>query len=206
MNELRGRKRRPWYFLTLLAFFVVPVSFMISTWKQIDRRALFKAATIITVLGYAWSMLVSANGWWSFDLNTMLGLKLFYWLPLEEALFYPFGGALCILLYDVFVRQCRSAKTGGYPLLIAITVLTLTVIILVLISIFTYGKQPAYVISQLVLYNGLCFVLWPKIGFRILMKPALITVVVMTIIGFFWDWLAFTRGWWEYHAILGWFW
>jgi len=159
------------------------------------------------VLGYAWSMVVSASGWWTFRPDTLLGWNLLPHLPVEEALFYPLGGALCLLFYVGWTRwRVPPAEPKPLALGSGLVVLTTAAAAAVLLGFLLLRRQPAYLASQIVLYNGLCFLLWPKTRDRILFGPALATVGLMLAIGFFWDWLAFTRGWWEYHAVLGWYW
>ena len=199
------RKRLPGYLLSILLLFLAPVTFLYGRLRtRLDRVAFVKALAWIALLGYAWSMLVSSRGWWTFEASNMLGWKCLPHLPLEECLFYPLGGALSILVYVLAAgphqRDCRhpgmlALFAGG----------TLAALAAAAVSASQQNRPPAYLISQLVLYNGLTLVLGFRVAARV-KRPALLgAVAAMTGIGFFWNWFAFTRGWWSYHAVLGWF-
>jgi len=206
MSPNRERKRTPWYFLSILFLFLVPVNaLLILAWKKTDKPAFLKSFLTILALGYAWSMLVTSQGWWSFNPEIMLGIRVLPALPLEEAFFYPLGGALSILLYAALTRTAAPEKGTGRGFCFFIIALTLCGAAAVAVSMLN-GGRPYYLISQIILYNGLAAGLWPWTHGRIGARPALLATAVMTGIGFFWNWLAFTQGWWSYHAVLGWMW
>lgn len=199
------RKRTPWYFLTELLFFIAPLLALLKpVWQPLNKKAFFLSVLIVAVLGYAWSMLVTSSQWWIFNPEALLGKYVLPNLPLEECLFYPLGGALCILLY-VFFGQRLQATASSRALLACLLIFTVAAAVLILIA-WQQGARPWYLISQLPLFNGLSLGLWRKVQKRVLLAPVLLTVAGMAAIGFFWNWLAFTQGWWQYHAILGWMW
>ncbi|MCD4814368.1 hypothetical protein K8S19_11835 [bacterium] len=194
----------PWYFLTILSFFVFPIIFLIKYTKNIDYAAFFKSVGLVMLLGYSWSFLVTLSGWWVFNPDTMLGFEVLPHLPLEEILFYPLGGALSILVYLALGQYFHFTSRAGKGYLLSIAGITVGAMIAVLISYVQFQKNPFYIISQLVLFNGLSIGIWFFQKRRVILKAAWLTVVVMTVIGFFWNWIAFTQTWWSYHATLGW--
>lgn len=202
--KAQPNKRLPWYFLAILAFFMLPITFLLEKCKPIQVPAFLKSLASIMLLGYAWSYLVSSSGWWTFNPATMLGWEAILHMPLEELLFYPLGGSLSILVYIAWSGQdCDQARAGKSYLLI-LGGITLCVLLAVLVYLRQNGKIPWYVLSQVVLFNGLSIGLWFRASSRVLARPAALTVAVLTVIGFFWNWLAFTQTWWAYHATLGW--
>jgi lycopene cyclase domain-containing protein len=201
-----AQKRTPWYFLSILFFFLLPVIvFLVTQWKKINRQALLKSTLLVMVFGYAWSMLVSGTGWWVFNPDTMLGIHVLPYLPLEEALFYPLGGLLSILCYFSLSGRFANSRPTGRVWFFFMLMLTLAGLAAVVVSLIQ-GHHPYYITSQIVLFNGLSLIFWFFIRGQMLWKPMLLTVIFMTCIGFLWDWIAFNLGWWEFHAILGWMW
>jgi lycopene cyclase domain-containing protein len=198
-------KKVPWYLITIIAFFVVPITALLKKLKTIDKPAFIKATLTIMALGYIWSYTVTSNGWWVFNPNTMLGFEIIPHLPLEEVLFYPLGGALSILIYIAIAEWGVAANPVGKKYFWSIVGITALVSICVVISTLSFGKIPWYIISQMVLFNGLSIGLWFRKTHRISLNPALLSIAGMTVIGFFWNWIAFTQNWWTYHAVLGWY-
>ncbi len=198
-------RKTPWYLITELIFFIIPIAVIGLTWKKMNRKALLISVLLVMVLGYLWSIMVSANGWWQFNHNTMLGFELLPHFPIEEALFYPLGGALSIMLYTVF--KVKLEKFTIPPIFLYLNIVLVTIFLLVLtgISINT-NHQPVYIVSQFVLYNGLCLLMWQWAGKKIHVLSMWTCVLLMTIIGFIWNWIGFTQNLWSYHATLGWMW
>lgn len=197
--------RVPWYFLTIIAFFILPITFLIKYTKKINYAAFFKALGMIMFLGYCWSFLVTSSGWWVFNPNTMLGFEILPHLPVEEVLFYPLGGALSILVYLAVSQYFGFVKCAKKGYLVGISIITIGSIVATVISIIHFQKMPFYIISQIVLFNGLSIGVGLMKKQYIILKGAWFSVLIMSIIGFFWNWIAFTQTWWSYHATLGWF-
>ncbi|MEW6515762.1 MAG: lycopene cyclase domain-containing protein [candidate division FCPU426 bacterium] len=197
-------RKIPWYFITIITFFALPIIYLWRGLKKEDYPAFFQTVGLVMALGYAWSYLVSAMGWWTFAPECMLGIQVLPHLPLEEVLFYPLGGALSVLIYlklKSLGRFSKRADLAAMLVLAGITALAMGLIIYVRVS---RGHWAYYLISQLALFNALTLVLWWIPRARFLLGPATVGVLGMTCIGFFWNWLAFTQGWWAYHATLGW--
>lgn len=197
-------RKTPWYFLTILAFFIFPVLFLWRALKRENYPAFFKTVGLVMLLGYAWSYLVSASGWWVFNPACMLGIQVLPNLPLEEVLFYPLGGALSILIYQKLISANASARRAGPGTFCLLAALTLAAVGMIFIARAQQGRWAFYLVSQLLLFNGLTLALWWRPRARFFLWPAALAVLGMALIGFFWNWLAFTQGWWSYHAILGW--
>jgi len=142
--------------------------------KTIEYSAFFKAVIVIMILGYTWSYLVTSQEWWVFNPETMLGIEVFPYLPLEEVLFYPLGGGLSILVYIAIHELGVSAvkvRIGYLCILLAITAI---VTICTVYSTVKNGRVPWYIVSQVVLYNGLSIGLWFRKQARIVLYPALL--------------------------------
>jgi hypothetical protein len=147
---------------------------------------------------------VSASKWWVFNPACMLGVQVLPNLPLEEMLFYPLGGALSILVYQRLKSRNESAPRAGLGTFCLLAVMTAAAVVAIFIAQAQHGRWAYYLISQLVLFNGLTLILWWVPRARFLVGPTSLAVLGMTVIGFAWNWLAFTQGWWTYHAVLGW--
>ncbi|MDE2290725.1 MAG: hypothetical protein KGL53_01475 [Elusimicrobia bacterium] len=190
----------PLYYLSILFFFAEPVAALLKElWPRLPKRAFFSAFAFIAVLGWGWSWLVSASGWWSFGPRFMLGVEVLPHLPIEEVLFYPLGGALAVLAYLCARDERRPPRPG----LLWAFLLTGTAIFAGLAAA-RWGRHPYYVVSQLVVYNTLCGILlapWaaPKVDVAALALP----VAGLGILGFLWNYVGFKYGWWVYHATLG---
>ncbi|MBN1594594.1 lycopene cyclase domain-containing protein [candidate division FCPU426 bacterium] len=201
-----ANKRIPWYFISIFAFFVLPLAWLFKKVKTIEYPALIKSVLTIMVLGYCWSYLVTSHAWWVFNPDTMLGLELVPHLPLEEILFYPLGGILSILVYVALREAGLSGGKVDRSYFWILAGITLLVLAAAAYSFWKHGKVPWYILSQVVLYNGISLGLYFRPSGRIAAGPALLSVLIMTVVGFFWNWLAFTQGWWKYYAVLGWMW
>lgn len=197
-------RKTPWYFITITTFFFLPIAYLLKKSKNIDKPAFIKATLTIMALGYLWSYTVSSCGWWVFNPNTMLGIEILPHLPLEEILFYPLGGALSILIYIAIHKRDIAANPVGKKYIWILVGITGIILACVVYSTLTLGKAPWYIISQVILFNGLSIGLWFRKTHRLAANPALLAIFGMTIIGFFWNWIAFTKNWWSYHAVLGW--
>ncbi len=203
---LQGQRRKtPWYVITEIIFFILPLAGLWTTLKKMNRRAFGLTLVIIMVLGYSWSMLVSSHGWWQFNPQTMLGWQVLPHLPLEEALFYPLGGALSILVYGFLADKMANPRwksLGFYFLFLALTLVVLGAATTAVANNF----HPAYILSQVVLYNGLALLLWPVAGPKFHLPGLLVTIVILTAVGVFWNYVGFTQRLWWYTAVLGWNW
>lgn len=197
-------RKTPWYFITIITFFAFPLIFLWRALKKENYPAFFKTVGAVMVLGYAWSYLVSASGWWVFNPACMLGVEPLPHLPLEEVLFYPLGGALSLLIYEWAVSLTRSEQRAGPGVFCLLLGITLAAIGAIFIAHAQFDRWAYYLISQLALFNGLTLALWWVPRARFVLWPASFSVLGMTVIGFFWNWLAFTQEWWAYHAVLGW--
>jgi lycopene cyclase domain-containing protein len=207
MNQTQRRTQKiPWYLISIISFFILPVIWLLKTSKNLNKQAFLKTILIVIVLGYAWSMLVSSSGWWTFNPSTMLGIYILPFLPFEEFLFYPLGGALSVLIYNAFLQSDLTRKIYNKRLFWGMIIATGTAALAVVVSTIQQGKIPIYIISQLGLYNGLSLGFWPWGGSKVEARSALFSIAIMTVIGFLWNWLGFTQTWWFYHATLGWEW
>lgn len=194
----RRLQRIPAYFFSILLVFVLPALTLGKwLWKKISPKPFFLSIALISVIGWIWSWVVSSNQWWSFGERYMLGFEIIPYLPLEEFLFYPFGGALSILIYVSLENRHSLIKPGlywGY--------LILGTLIFTGLAWFTRGNGPHYLTSQLIVYNiACCLVLAPFVAKRINLYGAILPALCLGTLGYFWDYIAFTYGWWDYHAI-----
>jgi hypothetical protein len=197
-------RKTPWYFIAILTFFIFPIIWLWRSLKKENYPAFFGTLGMVMVLGYAWSYLVSASRWWVFNPACMLGVLVLPNLPLEEVLFYPLGGALSILVYQKLKSRNRSTQRAGLGTFWLLAGLTAAAVGAIFIAQAQHGRWAYYLISQVVLFNGLTLILWWVPRARFFVWPAALAVLGMTVIGFAWNWLAFTQGWWTYYAILGW--
>jgi len=188
----------PFYCISIVLIFILPVcAFLKFLWDRIPKSSFFVSVFIISVIGWAWSWLVSSNGWWSFGPQFMLGVNIIPNLPLEEFLFYPFGGALCLMIYIYSERFQRWTSARFYwAFLLGGSAL------FVLLGLNSRGGVPWYMTSQIVVFNAYCLMgvgSW-NAG-RVNLKGIFILVLLLSGVGYFWDFTAFKYGWWTYHAI-----
>ncbi|OVE77926.1 hypothetical protein BVX98_01625 [bacterium F11] len=199
-NQQLQTKKFPKYTQTLFWIFIVPFILLFKTiLKNVQKKPFFIAIAIVCLLGWSWSMILSYTGWWEFPEEFILGFHVLPYLPLEEFLIYPLGGAFSIFLY-MFPTNKFSEKQS--PLIYWIFVLAVTALFGIL-AFVKRGTEPYYLYSQLVLYNGLCLVFASKISKEINIIGLFSSLLVLSLIGYFWDWAAFRNDWWIYHAITG---
>lgn len=196
-SEKKSLKRFS-YLISILFFFLVPlVTIFKKEWEHIPKKPFFISFAIIGFLGWAWSWTVTSHVWWSFGENFLLGVEVIPHLPLEELLFYPLGGGLCILfyLYGFKIKIIQNQKI--YWTFLIIGNLTFGII-----AWATRHNGPAYLYSQLFLYNTICsLALAPWVGKDINLTGLAIPIGILSVVGFIWDYIGFKYGWWVYHAI-----
>jgi lycopene cyclase domain-containing protein len=187
------------YTKSLLVIFIIPFLFLGRTiLRSVRRKPFFAAIAGVSVLGWAWSMLLSYKKWWVFPEKYIVGIRPLPHVPLEEFVIYPIGGAFSIFLYVVMGR-IFSLKSGG----IFRTMLTGTTAAFLALALARLKKRPYYLFSQLVLYNGLSLLLSPVTARHIRAGGLVGSVAILGTIGFIWDYLAFKFGWWVYNATTG---
>ncbi len=197
-DSLKSAKKVPAYFLSILVLFVVPVAALIKMcWKQTAKKPFFLSVGVICAIGWAWSWTVSKNGWWTFGERYMLGVEVIPHLPLEELLFYPLGGAFCILVYIAICKYSVRIQ----PLMHWVFLLAGTLVFGFLAWRYR-ANGPHYLTSQLIVYNlATGILLAPYVAKHVNLIGVAAPVAVLGTIGFFWDYVAFKYGWWAYHAI-----
>lgn len=195
--------RVPLYFWSIVLIFIIPVlGFLALLWKKVPKAPALCSFGLIGLIGWSWSWTVSYNGWWSFGEHYLLGLRVVPYLPVEEFLFYPFGGLLCILLY-VWRRSAGKpadfANPKAYWAYLVVGTLAFGAL-----AWATWSRGPYYITSQIVLYNIACsMLLAPWTADRIDLKALGVPIVLLGIAGFAWDYVGFKYGWWAFHAVVG---
>lgn len=195
-------RRESWnggYTWSLLAIFVVPLLFLgRRILRAVRKKPFFLAISTVSVLGWAWSMLLSYKKWWVFPEKYIVGLRALPYVPLEEFVIYPIGGAFSIFLYVVSSRKFSLRSPEIFQ-----TMLTGTTAVFLALALARFKRRPHYLFSQLVLYNGLSFLLSPFTSRHLNIGGLLGSIAVLGAIGFTWDFLAFRFGWWAYNATIG---
>lgn len=186
----------------MTVFLVLAVPALALCWRMRSRvhwRAFIASVSLITALGSCWSAVLSAQGWWSFSGSYRTGITLGPHLLLEEFLFYPCGGALSILLYVLGEGRGFRPAPRVYTSIVSVG----TAMFLLLLA-RTWPGQPYYLMSLIVLYNGLVTLpLAPWAAGRIGMTGFALSTTGMATIGMVWDVFAFRSAWWTYHAGTG---
>lgn len=193
----------PSYCLSILLALVLPTAFLIVRLRQeLEPRAFLRGVGVVTMLGWSWSSVVSAHGWWRFAPEALTGVWFGPYLPIEEMLFYPSGGALCILLYQLFSRP-PDARPRSAAVWYLYT--TLGTLFFAAVAWERRDFGPWYLCSQLVLYNlALVLPMAPVVARQVDVRALLRATAIMSLLGYVWDHLAFTYGWWNYIAVTGW--
>lgn len=188
------------YSKSLLVVFVIPFLLLFrSMLRTVRRRPFFASIALVSVLGWAWSMLLSYKKWWVFPEKYIVGVRVLPNVPLEEFVIYPLGGAFSIFLYVLGSRLWRSRRPSRlFGALVAGTTAAFLGLALAYVK-----KRPHYLVSQLVLYNGLNVLLSPVTAPLISAPGLVLSVGALGAIGFVWDFLAFRHGWWRYNATTG---
>jgi len=190
--------RKLGYTKSLLFVFVIPFIFLFRTiLRNVQKKPFFIALSAICVLGWAWSMLLTYQQWWVFPERFILGYRPLPYVPLEEFLIYPIGGAFSIFLYALPTRKMAVANSAAFFWFFTLTITGA----FVALGWVKQDTRPFYLYSQLVLYNGLCLLLGPWAARHVNAKGLLVSVGVLGAIGSVWDYYAFKFGWWVYHAI-----
>jgi len=129
----------------------------------------------------------------------MLGIDVVPHLPVEEVLFYPFGGVLCIFIYVYLVSTLKIEFQKSTIFWCFIMMGTLA---FVGIAWVTRHFQPSYLYSQLVTYDLLCcLVLAPIVARTINLLTLSAPILLLGTAGYFWDFFAVKYGWWAFHAV-----
>lgn len=188
----------PAYLWSIIAIFIGPALVLLAKlWKRIPKVPFFASVAAISIIGWAWSWTVSRNLWWSFGERYMLGWEVVPHLPLEEFLFYPFGGMLCLLVYISRYRPPGPRRPVHYWVF-----MTAGTALFAVLAWATRANGPYYLYSQFLVYNALCgLLLAPFAAKEVDMRALWAPVALLGSAGFGWDYVAFTYGWWDYHAI-----
>ncbi len=186
------------YLLSIFVVLVVPSCLLALRLRaRIEWRALAIALVSISVIGCGWSATVTAHEWWTFGGRHVTGWRPLPHLLVEEVIFYPAGGALCILLYLAFAGRPARARPGVY-----VAFLILGTSLFAALGLAHAAQRPYYLYSQLLVYNlVVCGMLAPAVAHRIDFRGFAGTTQLMAIVGYMWDHVAFVGTWWEYHAI-----
>ena len=188
------------YTKSLLFVFVIPFVFLFRTiLRNVQKVPFFLSIVLVCVLGWGWSMLLSYQHWWVFPERYILGIRPLPYLPLEEFLIYPMGGAFSIFFYVLATRKSTPVSS---PVLFWIFLTAVTAAFTAL-AVVKGDTRPYYLYSQLVLYNGLCLLLSPFAASRLNVKGLLFSAAILGAVGFVWDYFAFKFEWWVYFAITG---
>ena len=200
------RKALPAYTISLALVFVAPFLFLWRTIRAtVEMKPFAVTVALVCALGWAWSILLSARGWWEFPEEFILGVRVLPHLPLEEFLIYPLGGAFSIFFY-VWAAKRRPAGLGrlGRPNPAAYAVFAVGVAAAFGgLALAHASKRPYYLYSQLVLYNGIVLAALPWTMRTANPAGLVVSVGGLSLVGFVWDYLAFKWNWWVYHAITG---
>lgn len=187
------------YLMTTLLALALPAA--VIGWKvrdNLNHVAYWTSIAVVALLGAMWSAVLQAQGWWSFGLETRTGLMIGEHLVLEEAVFYPCAGALCLSLYGLGTRS--GSRSIGVAYVGAVWGGSFAVLALVLAL---WDSRPYYLLSQLVLYNVIVAVPLSGVASRRASATGLLVAVGgMALIGIGWD-LAAYGSWWTYHANTG---
>ena len=190
------------YSKSLLFIFVLPFLLLFRTMlKAVRRKPFWLSIGAVSVLGWAWSMLLSQRRWWVFPERDIVGLRPLPHVPLEEFVIYPIGGAFSIFLYALGSRLTRGGRARRSRLFEALVFGTTAAFLS--LALAKMKRRPHYLVSQLVLYNGLNILLSPATAPIISASGVVLSVAVLGTIGFCWDYLAFRYGWWRYNATTG---
>ncbi len=193
-----GGGKRPWYSISLFFVFILPFIFLFKTiLKNVQRKPFFWSIGLICVLGWAWSMILSYTTWWVFPKDFILGIYVLPYVPLEEFLIYPLGGAFSIFVYTFssrrLPRKCNAAVYWSF--------ISLVTLLFVVLAVVKRDSHPYYLYSQFALYNALCFLLAPLVAKDVNLPGLFVSVFALGSVGFVWDYFAFKFGWWVYNAI-----
>jgi hypothetical protein len=186
------------YLLSICLALVLP-SFLLAVRlrSRIQWKAFAMALSAISVIGNGWSAVVTAHEWWSFGSPHVTGWRPLPYLLVEEVIFYPAGGALCILLYLASAHRPARPRRGSY-----VAYLLCGTAFFATLALSHAPQRPYYLYSQLLVYNLLvCGTLAPVVAQHIDFRGFAVATQLMAMVGYVWDHLAFVDAWWEYHAI-----
>lgn len=203
LEDQASSKRIPRYLLSIFSIFIIPdILLMPLVWRRLNKKALLAAMAAISLIGWAWSWNVTFHDWWTFKSNCMLGVNFLSHLFFEEILFYPFGGALCILLYlsADSINPFRNAKNSAAYLAFVL----LGTAVFAATAWATRANGPYYLLSQLFTYNILCCLLLAAFVRKEINLAALCAPILLVgAAGFIWDFFAIKHGVWRYNAVTG---
>jgi hypothetical protein len=118
---------------------------------------------------------------------------------LEEFLFNPLGGLISVLLYLSGGRMKIKVQPVIYW-----SFLILGTAVFGAIAWMTRSGKPYYIYSQLILFNLVCSLfLAPFVAKEVNLVGVGLAVFVLGTMGFVWDTVGFTYGWWTYYAVTG---
>jgi lycopene cyclase domain-containing protein len=189
----------PVYLISILVLMFLPAAGLYTRLRrELSTRVFFGSVGLVALLGWTWSYILNLNGWWTFAPHALTGLQLGSHLPVEEMLFYPSGGAICILLYETFRRRPGAERWpsslwrwyawGGTAFFI-------------IVAWARRAIGPWYLCSQILLYDlGLVLPLSGLLARSVDLRALLQATLVMTCIGYGWDHIGFAGDWWAYHA------
>lgn len=104
--------RTPRYLQSLLLLFVLPVLFLWpSIWSTVEHKPFLASIAVISAIGWCWSIVVTSRRWWKFPERFLAGPRVIRHLPIEEFLFYPFGGILSIYAYVSAARRFKPLRS-----------------------------------------------------------------------------------------------
>lgn len=192
---------KPRYLQVLVAVFIFPLFIF---WKKLFKGANGKAVALgfflVTVIGWSWSMTLSANQWWIFPRRWLIGISLLPNLPLEEMLFYPMVMLLMIGIYNFFDQRRHDALKNPWPF--RIFLYAGTAVFLVMGFIYR-AEKPYYLWSLMIVYNAVAIVLYEFVWRLMNQRVVAWITAVMFVVGFVWDYFAFKYDWWIYNPIMG---
>lgn len=199
-SQKKPSLKRYSYLISIFFGFVIPIAALGKhLWKNIPKVPFLVAFSITAVLGCSWSAYVSRHGWWEFGAQYVTGIRVFPNLPLEEFIFNPLGGVISVLLYLQGHRIKVVINKAAY------WAFTLSgTAFFCFIAWYTRDNGPYYLYSQLVLFNFACtLALAPFVADRINLVGLGLSIAALLTLGFGWDWVGFTKGWWTYFAVTG---
>jgi hypothetical protein len=198
---LPTEKPRPRYMQVLVAVFVLPlVVFGRRLFRGADPRAVLLGFALVTLVGWAWSITLSANLWWVFPKRFLVGVWLLPNLPLEEMLFYPIGMLFAIGLYNALTRRWPERMKDPWPYRAYLYAGTA---VFGALAFYYRDEKPYYIYSLLLVYNGLALALCEAVWRYIHPRPLFVLTALLFVIGLVWDYFAFRYDWWIYNPIMG---
>ncbi|HRY29245.1 MAG TPA: lycopene cyclase domain-containing protein [Elusimicrobiota bacterium] len=192
---------RPRYLQVLVGVFILP---LLVLWRWLFRganaKAVFLGFALVTLIGWAWSITLSAQQWWIFPRKWLIGIWLLPNLPLEEMLFYPMVMLFMIGFYNVIDRA--RPQTLKSPWSYRLYLYSGTLVFAVLAFLYR-DEKPYYLYSHFIVYNGLAIVLCEAVWRYVNPRAMALITGFMFLVGLIWDYFAFKYDWWIYNPIMG---